>query len=248
MLDAAIKALAQMTSPPFRALLLKSIALAIVLLIVLGIGIDRGLLALFEHGGAWIEIHVGPGAHTLVTILQWIVAIAAGLGILAGAVFLMPAVTALVASFFVDAIAEQVERVHYPEDPVGTALPVGTAILEGIQGALLAILIYLLAVPFLLLAGLGFLIFFLATAYVQGRIYFELAAMRFHTPADAKRLRRRHAGTVFVAGLFIAAFVSIPVVNFATPLFATAFMVHVHKQIMRGRESTSPSREVGSQR
>src|ERR1700737_4250071 len=206
MLDAAIKALAQMASPPLRALLVKSIALAIVLLIVLGIGIDRGLIALIERGGAWIEIPTGPTAHTPVSILLWIVAIVAGLGIVAGAVFLMPAVTALVASFFVDAIAEQVERVHYPEDPVGTAVPIGTAILEGVNGALLAILIYLLAVPFLLLAGLGFVIFFIATAYVQGRIYFELAAMRFHPPAEAKRLRKRHAATVLIAGLFIARF------------------------------------------
>ena len=233
MLDAAIKALAQMASPPFRALLIRSIALAIVLLIVLGIGIDRGLVALVERGGAWIEIHLGGGAHAPVSILEWIVAIAAGLGIAAGAVFLMPAVTALVASFFVDAIAEEVERAHYPEDPPGTAVPIGTAILEGINGALLAILIYLLAVPFLLLAGLGFVIFFVATAYVQGRIYFELAAMRFHPAEIAKRLRKQHAGTVFVAGLFIAAFVSIPILNLATPLFATAFMVHVHKQIAR---------------
>ena len=247
MLDAALKALAQMASPPFRALLLKSIALAIVLIIALGIGIDRGLIALLAWAGSWIELHVGTGAHTTINVLEWVVAIAAGLGIVAGAIFLMPAVTALVASFFVDAIAEEVERTHYPQDPVGTALPIGAAILEGINGALLAILIYLCAVPFLLVAGAGFFLFFLATAYVQGRIYFELVAMRFHLRRDAKLLRKHHAGTVFFAGLFIAAFVSIPVINLATPLFATAFMVHVHKDIMR-RRSTSPSREVGLQR
>ena len=49
--------------------------------------------------------------------------IAAGLGMFLGAVFLMPAVTAFVAGFFVDEIAEQVEREHYPEEPPGTALP-----------------------------------------------------------------------------------------------------------------------------
>jgi CysZ protein len=236
MLDAAVKALAQMGSPPFRALLIKSVALAIVLLVVLGIGMDRGLVWLIERGGAWIETHAGSGAHTAVSILEWIVAIAAGLGVVAGIVFLMPAVTALVASFFVDAIAEEVERVHYPEDAVGSAVPIGTAILEGIKGALLAILIYLCAVPFLLVAGLGFVMFFLATAYVQGRIYFELAAMRFHPVPEAKWLRKHHATTVFVAGLLIAAFLSIPIVNLATPLFATALMVHVHKQIVRRRD------------
>ena len=41
----------------------------------------------------------------------------AGLGIITGAVFLMPAVTAFVGSFFVDEIAEAVERAYYPADP-----------------------------------------------------------------------------------------------------------------------------------
>jgi CysZ protein len=38
-----------------------------------------------------------------------------------------------------------------------------------------------------------------------------------------------------VAGLFIAAFVSIPVVNLATPLFGMAFMVHMHKRLSRAK-------------
>ena len=41
MLDAAFKALAQMFSPPFRRVLLKSIGLAILVLILLGIGLQR---------------------------------------------------------------------------------------------------------------------------------------------------------------------------------------------------------------
>jgi CysZ protein len=88
-----------------------------------------------------------------------------------------------------------------------------------------------LAVPFLLVAGLGAVIFFLATAFLLGREYFELAAMRFRPVAEAKHLRKAHQGTVFLAGLFVAAFVSIPIVNLATPLFAMALMVHVHKRI-----------------
>ena len=64
-----------------------------------------------------------------------------------------------------------------------------------------------------------------------GRAYFELAAMRFRPPAEAKAMRRHHAGTVFTAGLFIAGFVSIPIVNLATPLFGMAFMVHLHKRL-----------------
>ena len=83
----------------------------------------------------------------------------------------------------------------------------------------------------LLLAGFGAVVFFIATAYILGREYFELAAMRFRTPHEAKALRKRNALTVFVGGLFIAAFVSIPLVNLATPLFAMALMVHLHKRL-----------------
>jgi uncharacterized protein involved in cysteine biosynthesis len=31
--------------------------------------------------------------------------------------------------------------------------------------------------------------------------------------------------------MVVAAFVSIPIVNLATPIFAMAFMVHVHKRL-----------------
>ena len=96
--------------------------------------------------------------------------------------------------------------------------------------------------PFLLFAGIGAVIFFLATAFLLGREYFELAAMRYRPVAEAKRLRKMHHGTVFVAGMFIAAFVSIPIVNLATPLFAMAFMVHMYKRM------TTEQRRITDQR
>jgi uncharacterized protein involved in cysteine biosynthesis len=143
----------------------------------------------------------------------------------------MPAVTAIVGSFFADRIADEVEREHYPADMPGKALPLWLALWEGTKTALLAIVIYLCAAPLLLFAGFGAVIFFLATAYILGREYFELAAMRFRPPPDAKALRKRNALTVYLGGLLIAAVVSIPIVNLATPLFAMALMVHVHKRL-----------------
>jgi uncharacterized protein involved in cysteine biosynthesis len=233
MLDAAIKALTQMLSPPFRAVLGKAIGLALVLIVAIGIALQRLLMWLATAGEGWAESVLGGSAHTPLEILSWILAVAAGLGILVGSVFLMPAVTALVGSFFVDEIALEVERTHYPAEPPGAALPLPTAVLEGIKTALLAVLVYLIAVPFLLVAGAGAVIFFIAAAYLLSREYFELAAMRFHPVAEAKALRKANQSTVFTAGLFIAAFVSIPIVNLATPLFAMAMMVHVHKRVAR---------------
>jgi CysZ protein len=236
MIDAAIKALEQMVSPPFRTVLLKSAGLAVLFLVGLGIALDWLLIWLTGAGGQWFEATLGPAAHWPVVVLGWALAIALGLGVVVGVIFLMPAVTSLVAGFFSDEIADLVERAYYPADPPGLALPVGLAAVEAIKASLLAILIYLCAVPFLLFAGLGGVVFFVATAYVLGRQYFELAAMRFHPVPEAKALRRANRGTVFVAGLLIAAFVSIPIINLATPLFGMAFMVHMHKR-MRGAKA-----------
>jgi CysZ protein len=235
MLDAAVSALSQMFTPPFRAVLMKSVGLALLLIVLIGIGLNRLLVWLAGAGEGWAESLLGGGAHMPLSILAWIFSIAATLGIVVGSVFLMPAVTALVASFFVDEIALEVERSHYPGQPVGRALPVLRAATEGVKTALLAVLVYLLATPFLLVAGLGLVIFFFATAFLLSREYFELAAMRYRAPAEAKLFRKAHQSTVFLAGLLIAAFVSIPIVNLATPLFGMALMVHVHKRLSQAR-------------
>jgi uncharacterized protein involved in cysteine biosynthesis len=234
MLDAAIKALSQLVSPPFRAVLLKSAGLALVLIVLIGIALHRLLAWLATAGADWAESALGAGAHTPLTILTWVLSIAAGLGVVVGSIFLMPAVTALVGSFFVDEIALEVERTHYPADQPGRPPPLMRSLLEGVRAALLAVLVYLVAVPFLLFAGAGAVIFFVATAYLLGREYFELAAMRYHPIDEAKRLRQIHQRTVFLGGLLIAAFVSIPIVNLAAPLFAMALMVHANKRIANG--------------
>jgi uncharacterized protein involved in cysteine biosynthesis len=238
MLDAAIMAVAQMFTRPLRLILLKASGLAIALLVVIGILLQRLLSWLTGAGGQWIEGTLGSTAHYPAVTLEWLLTIAVTLGIFAGAIFLMPAVTSLVASFFADDIAEHVERQHYPADPPGKALPVLLAAVEGIKVALLALLVYLCVLPFLFI-GIGAVMFFLATAYLLGREYFELAAMRFHPADEAKAIRRANRGTLFVAGMFIAAFVSIPILNLATPLFGVAFMVHMHKRLAGG-----PKREL----
>ena len=246
MLDAAVKALSQILSPPMRSILWRSIGLALVLITVLAIALQRLLSWFATSGEGWAETMLGSSFHTPLNVLAWIVSIAAGLGVVLGAIFLMPAITSLVASVFVDDVADHVELEHYPADRPGVALPLGVAMREGIKTALLTILVYLIALPFVFVAGAGFLVFFIATAWLLGREYFELAAMRFRSPAEAKAMRRDNAATVFTAGLIIAAFVSIPIVNLATPLFGMAFMVHMHKRLSGPRpQLIEPSQKTG---
>jgi CysZ protein len=230
MLDAAGNAIVQMFSPALRAVLWRTIGLSVLLIAVAGVALQRLIAHLLDLGSASIEATIGPQAHDPAQILAWLLSFAAGLGLIAGSIFLMPAVTAVVGSFYADRIGEAVEHEHYPSDPPGKALPLPLSLWEGLKTALLAVVIYLCAVPLILFAGFGAVIFFLATAYILGREYFELAAMRFRSPTEAKLLRKRNAMTVFLGGLLIAAFVSIPIVNLATPLFAMALMVHVHKK------------------
>ena len=235
MIDAAVKALSQILSPPMRSILWRSIGLALVLITVLAVGLQRLLSWFATYGEGWAETMLGPGFHTPLNVLAWIVSIAAGLGVVLGGIFLMPTITSLVASFFVDDVADLVEREHYPAERPGVALPLGLAMSEGIRTALLTIVVYLVALPFVLVAGAGFLVFFIATAWLLGKQYFELAAMRFRSPAETRMMRKDNALTIFTAGLIIAAFVSIPIVNLATPLFGMAFMVHVHKLLSGSR-------------
>jgi CysZ protein len=243
MIEAAFKAFSQMLSPPMRKILWKSIGLALILVVIIAITLQRLLSWFAGSGEAYLDGLLGPSFETPVNILAWVLAIAAGLGILLGSIFLMPAVTSLVASVFVDDVAEEVERRHYPAEKPGTALPLGRGILEGVKTALLSILVYLLALPFVFIAGAGLVAFFIANAYLLSREYFELAAMRYRSVEEAKAMRKAHAATVFSAGLIISAFVSIPIVNLATPVFGMALMVHLHKRLSGPRpELIEPKR------
>ncbi|HWZ36923.1 MAG TPA: sulfate transporter family protein [Bradyrhizobium sp.] len=243
MIDAAVKAISQILSPPMRSILWRSVGLALVLITVLAIGLQRLLSWLATSGEGWAEAMLGPNFHTTLNVLSWLVSIAAGFGVVIGGIFLMPAITSLIAGVFVDDVADLVEREYYPAEEPGMALPITLATIEGVKIALLTLLVYLVALPFVFVAGAGFLVFFIATAWLLGKQYFELAAMRFRPPAEAKLMRKDNAATVFTAGALIAAFVSIPVVNLATPLFGMALMVHMHKRLSGPRpELIEPAR------
>jgi len=59
MLDAAVKALAQILSPPMRSILWRSIGLALVLITVLAIGLQRLLSWFATSGEGWAEAMLG---------------------------------------------------------------------------------------------------------------------------------------------------------------------------------------------
>ena len=216
MIAAAQLALREILSPEFRSVFWKSLALTIGLLAALWILLTRVLGHFVEVPWPWVD--------TGFTIVAAIVLL-----IVMG--FLVAPVTSLFAGIFLDDIAELVERERYSGDTPGEALPLGRSLATTAKFALVVLAVNLAALPLVLFLGFGFLVFLVANAYLFGREYFELVALRFHNPSKVARLRKRYSVRLFLAGLVIAGLLAIPIANLLTPLFATAFMVHVYKRI-----------------
>ncbi|OQP83814.1 cysteine biosynthesis protein CysZ [Rhizobium rhizosphaerae] len=226
-LQSARLSFANLLAPETRAVFWKVIGLTILILVALWFLLRELFVAyatpLLEQ---WL-----PGMAGWEGWLIFVVAILASLGLaLALAVMIAPA-TALVAGFFLDDIAEQIERRDYPGEPVGQALPLGTAIRGTIAFFGVVILGNIVALLLLLLPGINLVAFFLVNGYLLGREFFEFAAMRYRSPQEARLFRARHGTTVFLAGLVLAAFLAVPLLNLLTPLFAAGMMVHLHKAL-----------------
>jgi CysZ protein len=216
MLDDALAALRQILTPAFRAVLIKTLGLTLLLLALVWLGLDRLVLYFIAVPYPW-----------LATILS----VATGIGLFVGLAFLLAPASSLVAGFFLDELAEIVERDIYPPDRIGRPLPAGYAVWLATKFAFVSALVNFLALLLLLVPGVNAIAFFVANAYLLSREFFELAALRYRPLEEVRLLRRHYQLRLFIAGLLIAAFLAVPILNLLTPLFGTAFMVRLHKRI-----------------
>lgn len=225
--NAARDAIGQLFTPPFRSVFYKTIGLTLLLLV----GTWFGAKELFDYFAMpWID-QLFPGMPSWVGWLGVVAAIVAGLGLALGLSLLIAPVSALVAGVFLDDIAEAVERDSYPSDPPGKALPLGQSIVLSLKFFGVVVLGNIIALLLLLIPGVNLIAFFVVNAYLLSREFFQFAAMRFRTEAEARELRRRHSGTIFLAGFVIAAFLAVPILNLLTPLFGAAMMMHLYKSL-----------------
>jgi len=227
--EAARIAVLELLSPPFRAVFLKTLGLTVLALVALWFG----LTSLVE----WLAL---PWLQTLLPGIPswagWLGGIIAAIALAFGMALLVAPVTAVIAGLFLDDVAEVVERTDYPRDPIGRAMPALRSLVLAIKFFGVVILGNIVALMLLLVPGINIAAFFIVNGYLLGREFFEFAAMRFRPEDEARALRRQYAGTVFLAGLVIAAFLAVPLLNLLTPLFAAAMMVHLHKAVS-ARES-----------
>src|SRR3954466_7643124 len=201
LIQAVFAALRQVFSEPLRRILWKSLALTAALLALVWFGLS----ALFRHFLAGHPLSVDY------PILDGFAFFLAGAGLFVALAYILPAVSALVAGYFADEAAEIIEHTDFPGDVPGRALPLGQALLYGLRFAGLSLLVNLVALVLFFIPGVNLVAFFAANAYLLGREYFELAALRYGPPDEAARLRAEFRPMVLLAGAMMAGLVLVPV-------------------------------------
>ncbi len=221
LIPALFKAFGQLDDPAFRRVMWRGVGYSAVLFGILVALSWWGLSALTFFGIGW--------ADTLVTVFG-------GLAATALAVLLFPGAMIAVQSMLLDDAAEAVEKRHYPH--VSAAAPTFAAsVWSSLRLGIATVLLNLLVLPLYFIPLLNLIVFYALNGYLYGREYFELVALRRMTADEAKVMRKRHSGGLFVAGLLAAGLFSIPIVGWFMPAIVAAVMVHVFEALRRREEN-----------
>jgi CysZ protein len=213
MLIAFLRAVGALAAPPMRRVVGLGLGLAVLTFAALWLGVAAALYrtAIF----AWQP-------------LNWLVDLLGGLGVLALTWLLFPAVVTLIMGFYLERVAAAVEATDYPERGPPRPQPLGEFVAVTLRLSLLTLLLNLLALPiYLLVPGINVFLFLALNGYLFGRGYFEVVALRRLDAGEAKRVRSRFAGRIFLGGVAIAGLFALPLVNLVAPVIATAFMLHI---------------------
>jgi len=222
------RALGQVGDPRFRRVLLLGLGLTIALLVAVYAGF------LYLLGAVFGDTAVLPlvGEVTWVgDLLTW-----SSLGVMIVlSAFLMIPVASAITSMFLEDVARAVEDRHYPGLPAAEQVPFWDAFRDTVNflgvlvaANLVALVVYALVPPF------APLIFLALNGFLLGREYFQLVAMRRLGREGAKKMRRRHALTVWIAGTLMAFPLVVPILNLVVPILGAATFTHLFHRLAAG--------------
>lgn len=210
---------ADLLRPRIFGLVLRGVALTIALFIALQIGAFWAIRLLAPESFSlpfWGEVTLGPA-------LSWgSLALFPLLGF-----FLMAPVAAAFAGLFSGQVADRVEAIHYPA-AIGTEPDFLDGLLESlaVMGAVLVVGLASLALtPFL--GPLAPVLFYAANGWLLGREFFQMAARRHFSDAEATRLRKARGLAITTLGVLVAFALTVPLVNIAVPVLAVASFTHL---------------------
>ena len=219
------RALGQMGDRRFRRVVGYGIALALALLL----GVYAGFLGVIElFVPEQIEIPlVGP-----IGGLDTLLGIGSLLFMLGLSVFLMVPVAALFSGLFLEQVAGAVEARHYPHLPPAPGLSAYESLKDSLNFLAVLMVVNLLALLIYPFAGpLMPVVFWAVNGFLLGREYFTLVAARRLGRAEAKALRRRHSGQIWLAGALMAAPLSVPLINLVIPVLGVATFAHMVERL-----------------
>lgn len=219
------KAMSQISDQRFRKVLFLGIGLTLVLLIAA----TAGLLWLIQSTvGDTTQVWLVGEVRWLDDLLGW----SGVLAMLVLSVFLMVPVASAITSMFLDEVAQAVEDRHYSELTAPMTVSVWESFRESVNflgvivaANLFALILYLIFAPFALL------IFWAVNGYLLGMEYFQLAARRHLGRDAARKMRKSNRLTIWLAGVFMAIPLSIPLVNLLVPILGAATFTHVFHAI-----------------
>lgn len=222
------KALGQMGDPRFRRVMVLGVLLALALLT----GVYAGFLWLLERWtpGSVDIPYVGP-VGGIDTLVSW----GSILFMIGLSVFLMVPVASAFSGLFLEDVAQAVEDRHFPDLPPVPRMKLSDTLLDTLNflGLLLAVnvvalILYAFAGPFIPV------VFWTVNGFLLGREYFGLVAMRRLGREAARALRRQHWGKIWLAGILMAAPLSIPLINLVIPVLGVATFTHLLHRLTRG--------------
>jgi len=226
------KAVAQLSDPRFRRVLLR------------GIGLTLALLFGLYSAVLWIVGWLAPDTVTLPWIgpVTWVDNLLSGASILLMmllSVFLMVPVASAFTSLFLDDVAEAVENRHYPHLPSVDPVSWIDSLQDTIRFLGLLIIANILALAlYLFLPFAAPLIFWGLNGFLLGREYFQLVAMRRMDRGAARDMWRENSGQIWLAGALMAVPLSIPLINLLVPILGAATFTHLFHRLDRGQPRT----------
>lgn len=215
MISAILKGIGQLSDPRTRGVLWLSLGLSLLVFIVLWGVIGYLLTETSVSQIGWLDTLVDVLGGAAVMVLTWL---------------LFPGVMSAFVGLFLDRVADAVESRHYPSLPNADGLPLGASVIQALKFLVVVVALNLLMLPMLFFPPVFPFVFYAVNGYLLSREYFELVALRRLNPADARRVRKRHSGTLMLTGVAIAFLLTVPFVNLLAPVIGTAAMVHLFER------------------
>ncbi len=219
-----LRACGHLADPRLTGLVVRSIVLALGLLVALS------LVVVWAVGLLPVSFSL-PLVGEVGTPFAALRGLAVGGMALLSAMLMFP-VAALFVNLFLDEVAEAVERRCYPGLEPARGAGLLAELRAGIGFAVVVVVVNLFALVVYLVAGpFGPVVFWAVNGYLFGREFFELVALRRLTRAEMRRLRRRHFAEIWLAGALIALLLSVPLAGLVAPMLGVATFVHTFHRL-----------------